>query len=455
MILYLNSYPCLLIKNIHKEASKPTIKSPQDLGFFNPTLQHDFPELRSYSDVCEFINHIQECKNQYRDVDILQMLPKYLRGPANQWCRDLLESSDLRGLSRILKMWLLALKIQFKKTEQTAEPPQQIASQTTSNPAHYHKCIAYLVSFSSLSRLLTHSQSDRCSKAFCNHCDVTFDSKNKLHKHIRNKDCLTIPSAIKSKTVKKFALTPLRGWENNINSNGDHCYLKGEVDQIEIEELKPLSSESTTATPTCSVNPISASETSVISLATLPTTPPPTYRAISPGPPAYQSIKPRDYLTLNNLFMRYASLKRIQLDQPSRLTLKILSIIIIQDLYHRFGKQEKQTKKQAQHQASIPCFSKPGKRHSGTVILTSYSSVIKYLDSTVKSNIKTSYLITSKSNTPPSILQHITLNTQAPLGHIIDNNLRGYTLLSLGLIVAINRSAAFISSRREYLQRID
>ena len=78
MTLYLNSfYPCLLIKNIHKEVSKPAIKSPQNLDFFDLTLQHDFPEI--YSDVREFINHIQECKNQYREVDILQILLKYLR----------------------------------------------------------------------------------------------------------------------------------------------------------------------------------------------------------------------------------------------------------------------------------------------------------------------------------------------------------------------------------------
>ena len=85
MTLHLNSsYPCSLIKDIHKEASKPTIKSPQDLSFFDPTLQHDFPELRSYGNVRGFINHIQECKNQYRDADILQILPKCLRGPAYQ-----------------------------------------------------------------------------------------------------------------------------------------------------------------------------------------------------------------------------------------------------------------------------------------------------------------------------------------------------------------------------------
>ena len=59
MTLHLNSrYPCSLIKEIHKEASKPAIKSPQDLGFFDPTLQHDFSELRSYDNVYEFINHI-------------------------------------------------------------------------------------------------------------------------------------------------------------------------------------------------------------------------------------------------------------------------------------------------------------------------------------------------------------------------------------------------------------
>ena len=305
MTLHLDSpYTCSLIKDIHKEASKSTIKSPQDLGFFDLTLQHDFPELRSYNNVYEFINHIQKCKNRYRDADILQMLSKCLREPANQWYRDLLESSDLRSPSRTLKMWLSALEIQFKKTKQTAKSPQQIASQATPNSTpqqgpHYHKYTTCSALFSSLSRLLAHSQLASCSKASCNHCDAIFDSKNKLHKHIRNKNCLKIPSANKSKTAK--------------HSNKNHCYLKRGIDK-ELTPLTPLSSESTTAALIYNVNPISALETLVISLATPSATPPSTYRAISPSPPVYQSIKPRDYLTINDLFIRYASLKRIKLD---------------------------------------------------------------------------------------------------------------------------------------------
>ena len=117
------------------------------------------------------------------------------------------------------------------------------------------------------------------------------------------------------------------------HSNEDHCYLKGKIDK----ELTSLPSESITATPICSANPVSASETLVISLATpsvtplapTPVTPPPTYRTISPGPPAYQSIKSRDYLIINNLFIRYAPLQRIKSGLAVRPISKILSIIII------------------------------------------------------------------------------------------------------------------------------
>ena len=231
------------------------------------------------------------------------MLPKCLRGPAYRWCRDLPESSNLRSPSRTLKIWLSALEIQFKKAKQIAEPPQQIASQTTPNPAYYHKCTACSASFSSLSRLLSHGQSASCSKASCNYCDAIFNFKNKLHKHIR--EC---HSASKGKITSKVTLAPLFiHQKTSKHSNGDHCCLKGEIDKKGLA----LSSESITAISICSVNPVSALETSVISLATSSATPPPTYRAISPGPPAYQSIKPRDYLTLDDLFMRYVSLKRI------------------------------------------------------------------------------------------------------------------------------------------------
>ena len=446
MTLHLNSYPCLLIKDIHKEASKPAIKSPQDLGFFDPTLQHDFPELRSYDNVYEFINHIQECKDRYREADILQMLPKCLRGPAYRWCRDLPESSDLRSPSRTLKMWLSALEIQFKKAEQTAESPQQIASQTAPGPSpqqspHYHKCTACSASFSSLSRLLTHSQSDRCSKASCNHCDAIFDSKNKLHEHIRE-----YHSAINSKAAKKFALAPLRGPENN--SNGDHCCLKGGVDN---KELTSLSSESTTATPICSANPVSASEISA--------TPPPTYRSISPAPPTYQTTKPRGYLTIDDLFMRYAPLQRIKLDHAVRPISKVLPTMTIQDLYHRFEKQQKQRGKsimthikqqekpklsQAKLQRDISSISMPEKRHSGTAIWTPCSPVIKCSNPAAKSHAKTSIWTPKPRSAKASISQrqhYLTSTAQAPLGHILDSNLRGHTSSSLGLIVAVDRLA--------------
>ena len=61
-------------------------------------------------------------------------------------------------------------------------------------------------------------------------------------------------------------------------------------------------------------------------------TPPSTYRAISPPPPIYQTTKP--YLTVADLYMRYAPLSR-----PRR-TMKVLPTISIQDLYKRFGKEK-------------------------------------------------------------------------------------------------------------------
>ena len=349
-------------------------------------------------------------------------------------------------------MWLSALEAQFKKTVKQSPKSQKAAQSSVQSPHEdfqYHKYTACSASFSSLSRLLSHSQLASCNRASCNHCDATFDSKNKLHEHIRNKDYLTIPSAIKSKTAKQFALTPLRGWENNNNSNGDHCCLKGGVD------ITPLSSESTTATPTCSANSVSASET--------PTTPPPTYRAISPAPPTYQSIKPRDYLTINDLFMRYAPLKRIKSGQPSRLTSKVLPTITIQDLYHRFEKQQKQQKKQrgksimthikqqekpklsqAKPQRDISSISQPEKRHSGTAILTPHSSAIKCSNTTAKSHAKTSIWTPKPRSAEASISQcqhYVTSTAQAPLGRILGSNLRGHTSSSLSLIVAINRPA--------------
>ena len=65
------------------EAMKPTPK-PNDIDFFDPSLQQDSPELRLYHDPQVFSNHIKQYPTQYREEDLLQLLPRYLSGKSNK-----------------------------------------------------------------------------------------------------------------------------------------------------------------------------------------------------------------------------------------------------------------------------------------------------------------------------------------------------------------------------------
>ena len=101
---------------------------------------------------------------------------------------------------------------------------------------------------------------------------------------------------------------------------------------------------------------------------TPPGSPLPAYRSVSP-PPGYQSIKPQSFLTIDDLFIRYVPLTRVRKQEKKqekpvlasakpprelsvsrvsgkrRLALRILPAMTIQDLYQRFGKQEKMQEK--------------------------------------------------------------------------------------------------------------
>ena len=46
-------------------------KSPHDLGFFDPSPEHDFPEICLYHDIDLFLGHIKEYK--YRQESVLQV----------------------------------------------------------------------------------------------------------------------------------------------------------------------------------------------------------------------------------------------------------------------------------------------------------------------------------------------------------------------------------------------
>ena len=99
--------------------------------------------------------------------------------------------------------------------------------------------------------------------------------------------------------------------------------------------------------------------------ATPPATPPPTYRAVSPPPPAYKAAK-KAYLTIEDLYMRYAPLKALRSARQSAhqsaysKATRVSGYLTIHDLFRRFSKRTSAK--------SGPAADKPASKSSATAI---------------------------------------------------------------------------------------
>ena len=86
---------------------------------------------------------------------------------------------------------------------------------------------------------------------------------------------------------------------------------------------------------------LSSAETSQ---ATPPATPPSTYRSVSPSPPSYNQVPTtsKPYLTVEDLYMRYIPLSKLQSRLIKPTATKILPVMNIYNLYQKFGKQKQE-----------------------------------------------------------------------------------------------------------------
>ncbi|CAD6592849.1 MAG: hypothetical protein ASARMPRED_006752 [Alectoria sarmentosa] len=177
-----------------------------------------------------------------------------------------------------------------------------------------------------------------CGKSSCKHCEEVFDSKNKLHDHVRNKECQQSPT--KSKLANKTGLMPLSTSETIFN-DADTAIKKGGIKPNTRPAATSSSAAKSIAPHKSSVSALTHVENTPPKIsATPPTTPPPIYRAVSPPPPTYQTITPKTYLTIADLYMRYAPIKSAHSRPTTTRTMSVLPTMSIQDLYKQFGKEK-------------------------------------------------------------------------------------------------------------------
>ena len=193
-----------LIEQAQQEAqlSRSTSK---DIDIFDSTLVCDILEFDLYSKVVEFLQHLQQIQNQglYQEQDVLDLLPKCVRGSAFAWFKD--------QIFIIIQDFDRDLACAFSTTslESTSKSSTSHVSHSSSQ---YHLCVECFAQFSSMTRLLEHTKQVNCSKVVCKHCEQEFNFKNKLHEHIRehhiSKSITSSISSITSKNSNLRSTTP-------------------------------------------------------------------------------------------------------------------------------------------------------------------------------------------------------------------------------------------------------
>ncbi|CAF9943623.1 MAG: hypothetical protein ALECFALPRED_000801, partial [Alectoria fallacina] len=173
------------------------------------------------------------------------------------------------------------------------------------------------------------------------------------------------------------------------------------------------------------------------------TTPPPTYRAISPSPPTYESYK-KPYLTVADLYMRYAPLSR----PPSTTTrtITVLPTMSMQDLYEKFHDKEKRV---------IPTSSKtldsPIKQHSTRQNLEHVVFERFGFIRCPKNASKLRFSISSKSIIQRLIVQqqrHIKSIKHNALSDICIDDVRRHTMLPINLVTPSRRLRDIIPTEK-------
>ena len=366
----------------------------------------------------------------------------------------------------------------------------------------------------------------------CRRCLAEFSSNSQLHKHIRESHGKkTTASAAKSIAPHNFGLLTLTPAESTSKVTAISTPASASKSQPPPEcSAASLNPNETTPAPPATpralatrVTPLSVNQvtpqaslsadsvtTQAATPATLITsrsvTPPPTYRAVSPAPPTYETTS-KNYLTMADLYMRYAPLKTAKsksvqssssfhsIATRSRTMLPTLSVqdlymryaplksaksnsaktswirpmttrsktilptLMVQDLYERFKKPVVRAAKWTPEYSTkwIPTFDFKQSMESSSHSIRSSAARAAYdprtsqtdffqASKSLKSNAKTRFSTMPKTNAQASTTQqppHIKASKHDAVVHKLNNSVRGHVTSTPGLAVAATGPAGF------------
>ena len=188
-----HSLHCSLFKQLHKEVVKRVelkkieelktskfISVAVDIEYFDSTLLCDIQKFDLFCEIANFVQQLRQCQHQYRESNLLTLLIECFRDSALIWYK---KQSEI--VKKNLSEWLEVLITTFSAKSLSEFEVFASNSSVSRLSSQYHFCLNCFASFSSLTRLLQHTQEIVCKKVVCKHCEKIFDSKNKLHEYLR------------------------------------------------------------------------------------------------------------------------------------------------------------------------------------------------------------------------------------------------------------------------------
>ena len=142
-------------------SSKPSLS---DIGFDDKSLDTD-----------AFADRIMRCTWKYGIAAVRELLPESVMKPFN-----------ICGYQDV------AARLQAIRAQ----------------PIEYHHCKLCNASFSSVARLIRHTQENVCNKPCCRYCEMVFPSKNRLHQHLREECQKRVRSSSKSSSRPSSKSSP-------------------------------------------------------------------------------------------------------------------------------------------------------------------------------------------------------------------------------------------------------
>ena len=205
------SFECSLVLQLEKKISEVIVEIAKfisvvaDIDFFDAIFLCDIQKFSLFCEIASFVQRFRQCQHQYRESNVLILLFDCLRDSALIWYKQQ-NKLEIEIVKKNLSEWLKVLIIAFS-SKSFAKSSIQIfffVSFASHFSSQYHFCLNCFAFFSSLIRFLQHIQNVICQKIVCKQCEEIFESKNKLHEHIRQHHVKSTKKMIKDVSKRNF-----------------------------------------------------------------------------------------------------------------------------------------------------------------------------------------------------------------------------------------------------------